>query len=93
MKKPSFNCYREIRAPELAQIALAAIFRSCDLDLPALHLEAVLRAEGHADFATLAPVKVDFYDRLFFLSSLAFGHPDHFRSGLFHATKAIRTLS
>jgi hypothetical protein len=28
---------------------------------------------------------------LLFFRSLAFSHPDHIRSGLFHATKAMRT--
>jgi hypothetical protein len=88
-RESSFNRYREIGAPELAQRALGALFRPCDLDLPALHDEHILRAVGHADLATLAPLEVDFYDRLFLLCSLAFSHPDHIRSGLFHATKAM----
>jgi hypothetical protein len=92
-RESSFNRYREIGAPELAQHAFNAVFRPCDLDLSALHFEYRLRAVGHADLATLAPLEVDFYDRLFFFRSLAFSHPDHIRSGLFHATKAIHALS
>jgi hypothetical protein len=88
--EPSLNRYREIGAPELAQVALDAILRTRRFGLSAFHLEAVLRTEGHADLATLAPLEVDFYDRLFLLCSLALSHPDHIRSGLFHATKAIR---
>jgi hypothetical protein len=92
-RESSFNRYREIRAPELAQHARDAVFRSRHLDLPALHLEHVLRAVRHADLATLAPLEVDFYDRLFLPGSLAFSHPDHIRSRLLHATRAIHARS
>jgi hypothetical protein len=85
----SFNRYRKIGASELAQVALDAVLRSSDLDLPALHLETILRAEGHADLAALAPIEVDFDDRSFFFCSLALGHPDHFRSGSFYAQEAM----
>jgi hypothetical protein len=76
----SLNRYREIGAPELAQHALGAVLRPFDLDLPALHLENVFGAKGHANLASLAPLEIDCYDRLFFFGSLAFSHPDHFRS-------------
>lgn len=92
-RESSFNRYREIGAPELAQHALDAVLLPYDLDLPALHLEHVLRAVGHADLATLAPLEVDFYDCLLFFRSLAFSHPDHIRSGLFHAPRAIHPQS